>query len=631
MCMNPVSYRQYRALAICLLLLLISAPLAGHATAAEPVSAGPITAVNSRPPLASNPPETELSVETKNSSPNNPSSAPYTCAVSRDDIAYDEATGKEAITALLSRLNSNGSKSGQEEPTRCARYLTGQLRSAGYFLSEIVKNDCGKNSNPPCLEYRLVIGQIERIILSQSGDDKTSSRVPKPELICTRELGAIKCPAKTNDSAVDSTAFLIADRLATEALSIGPTRFADVEKMLLLIQDIGGLSISSVVRRIEPEKKSAPDSNRLFELEIVYVLKPTSQFVNLDNAGSSFSGPWQMSAGIAFDAVSDWITRVDLAAVTTLNREQNYGQFGVSRLFGQNGFNLRLQAGYGETRPTGDLGVAGFRSEVLNLSLQASYPLKRSRAENLTLRGGLELLHSDIGITGLEGGRVRLSESHLRIARVAGQWSLVHGTGLTSIEFEGAAGLDFAAATPNNSTLSARPSSRSDFRKISGRAVRRQGLDPDSDDFSSFDLTTSLSGQYAFDVLPPSQKFLLGGIEGARGFYYGQLSGDHGLVVTTELTYRLSARIWSRDSWRTFGVFYDYATAWDIAAFDPPRRQLQSVGALYREEIDVGSTDEPAKLLVGITAARRLTRDPTQTNAALLPQHRLIGSFLVRL
>ena len=50
-------------------------------------------------------------------------------------------------------------------------------------------------------------------------------------------------------------------------------------------------------------------------------------------------------------------------------------------------------------------------------------------------------------------------------------------------------------------------------------------------------LKTSIGGQYTTDVLPPSEKFFLGGTRFGRGFYYGQVTGDRAIGSSVELQF----------------------------------------------------------------------------------------------
>ncbi|MFV3074858.1 ShlB/FhaC/HecB family hemolysin secretion/activation protein [Niveispirillum fermenti] len=375
-------------------------------------------------------------------------------------------------------------------------------------------------------------------------------------------------------------------------------RMQDVERLLLLIQDLPGIAVRA-------RFSAAPDSRRNGQVRLTLEVARTaySGIANIDNRGSSFVGPWQIGAGLSLNAMTSLGERVEAYLFSAGGQEQLYGQLAVTLPVGLDGTLLRVHGGYGPSRPGGTLGQAGFESTVLVAGATLSHPVIRSRRTNLTLAAGVTVNNADIDLNPPDATSQRLSESHLRVLRLSADLSYLDGwRGATQLSAAFDRGLHIFGATPRNAALTARPQSTPEMDKLSARITRRQALE--SWGTVDLDLVASLVGQYAFDVLPPSQKAQLGGMEIGRGYYYGQLTGDHmaggslELVATRSLDWSLAG-----SSTGLYG-FYDYGTVWNIADSDPPRRHLHSLGGGMR--LRLGRFAE-----LETEYARRLSRNPT--------------------
>lgn len=379
-------------------------------------------------------------------------------------------------------------------------------------------------------------------------------------------------------------------------------RMQDIERQLLLIQDLPGIAVRA---RFSPaDNQNAPQTGQV-RLTLDVARTAFAGIVNIDNRGSSFVGPWQMGAGLSLNAMTSLGERVETYLFSAAGREQLYGQLAVTLPVGLDGMLLRMHGGYGPSRPGGTLGQAGFESKVLVAGASLSHPVIRSRRTNLTLAAGVTVNNADISLDPPGAPGQRLSESHLRVLRLSADASHVDGWhGATQLSAAFDRGLHIFGATPRDSALTPRPQSTPEMDKLSARITRRQALE--SWGTIDLDLVASLVGQYAFDVLPPSQKAQLGGMEFGRGYYYGQLTGDHmaggalELVATRALDWSLAG-----SSTGLYG-FYDYGTVWNIADSDPPRRHLHSLGGGLR--LRLGRFAE-----LDAEYARRLSRNPTAT------------------
>jgi len=435
--------------------------------------------------------------------------------------------------------------------------------------------------------------------------------------------------------AVPNSVGKLVDRLAHVVLGRQsrpvPFNLHALERFLLKVQDIPGLTVQSVIRRTGKGDTRAGErvdlsAKGLWTVDLTIRYTAFSGFASIDNAGPDYAGPVQMTAGLAYNSPLSPVQRLDVTAFSTQDREQRYVQGGMLVLLDGFGTRLRLQAGHGVALPGGDLGIAGFRSQVSSYLTEVQIPIQRSRRQNLGVSLGLEVLNSEIAVKDASDTYRTVTESDVRVLRLGTQFENLSIYGLTVAETQLNIGIDGLDATSNDSLLNARPDSRSDFHKIYGRFGHRLGLL--TWDLSSLDLDLSVAGQYAFDILPPNQKFLLGGGRVGRGYDQGILSGDHAVAGTAELMFRYSTVIpWiSGRSYRGFVTlfgFHDYGMVWEIAPFDEPRRRLHSTGIGVRLDFE-------NRLLLNLTATRRLILNPTRTNATPLAPDRVLASALFR-
>src|SRR5262249_2242663 len=135
--------------------------------------------------------------------------------------------------------------------------------------------------------------------------------------------------------------------------------------------------------------------------------------------------------------------------------------------------------------------------------------------------------------------RERQSNSHLRILRLASalevQDQLLGDDRLAANSFsvgvhEGIIGL---GSGHNNESLQARDGNIIDFTKWAAEATRVQNLAEIEDYLLALKLLAG--GQWTRDILPPSEKYFLGGPRFVRGFFAGELTGDRAFGGTIEL------------------------------------------------------------------------------------------------
>jgi hemolysin activation/secretion protein len=142
-------------------------------------------------------------------------------------------------------------------------------------------------------------------------------------------------------------------------------------------------------------------------------------------------------------------------------------------------------------------------------------------------------------------------------------------------------------------------------------------------------LKAALAGQFSKDVLPPAEKFYLGGPQFDRGFYYGQVTGDSALTGTLELQLNTNVPApsflpsWASDLSAQIYAFYDQGETWNNGVGDTDQR-LRSTGLGTRFYIA-----QYAEL--DLEGVRRLTARPLGgAGVSALPGSAIYWQFLAR-
>jgi hemolysin activation/secretion protein len=130
------------------------------------------------------------------------------------------------------------------------------------------------------------------------------------------------------------------------------------------------------------------------------------------------------------------------------------------------------------------------------------------------------------------------------------------------------------------------------------------------------------AAQWSDDMLPPAERFYLGGNRLGRGFYAGQVAGDRALAGSAELQ---AGRVFDLPGLRLgtqFYAFRDEARGWDNGP-GSLRRSLASWGGGVRLQFD-------ERVQLDLEAVRRLTRQPEGANVTPLRETAVFARVLVR-
>ncbi|MEX0760046.1 MAG: ShlB/FhaC/HecB family hemolysin secretion/activation protein [Tistlia sp.] len=371
-----------------------------------------------------------------------------------------------------------------------------------------------------------------------------------------------------------------------------PLTLATLERQLLLIQDLDGLSVAD--SRVRPLEKATGD----YELIVTVELDRFDLLSYFGNRGTRSIGPLELWTAVGANSPVGTGERLQVGSFVVPNqpRELRYYEVLYRQPIGSQGTRLSLLASTSNARPGGEFD-SDEEIDSTGLSIELEHPVLRSRAE--TLRVGLSLDYQDsrqdsLGVTTIED---RLRVLRLRADYVAdGFLDATHYAGL-----ELSQGLGILGASEAGAPTLSRSDGRSDFTKLEGYVSRSQAIG------DYIGAQVSFAGQIAQDPLLSSEEFALGGGQYGRAYNYYEVSGEHGFAAAGELRYgQLLEDPWWFDSFQLYG-FYDWGMVWnDNVGGEFASQSLSSTGVGLRLGL-------LGHLSLDLQVAQPLTRDPFET------------------
>ena len=414
-------------------------------------------------------------------------------------------------------------------------------------------------------------------------------------------------------------------RFLVHLIDIKPVRITDVERYALLAENVSGMTVRTILRAAGTEPGAV-------DLIAQVQRKEFDGIITDDNRGPRTAGPNELLVTAASNSFTSLGERFQATIYDTpFSNQQVFGQASLEGFVGSEGLKLKGYVGAGTSIPGDILAQTGYNSDLLELGASASYPLIRTRALSLSLSAAFDVEESIIDLLGEDNQEHPTSKTNLRVARIGEQLEVqddIFGPGraaVNSVSFTVHRGLPELGGQKNNAVFIPRPGVRNDFTKYSTEFIRVQNLLA----WNSYlvALKVAFAGQITPDILPPIEKFFLGGEQYGRGFFSGEVTGDDVAAGTVEL--QLNDSIEGQIFGHAFNVgtqyygFYDVGQAWSNAVGDPKQR-IESAGVGVRANLT-------PRLSVQVEGVNRFTRRPASATGSLETQYaayfRVIARF----
>lgn len=329
---------------------------------------------------------------------------------------------------------------------------------------------------------------------------------------------------------VDETTRTLVRRFGEKIMADRPLTAAVLERYMLLINDLSGVTARAVLSPSTAVPGAAV-------LRLAASRTRFSGYGGITNRGSEFQGPWQFVGQAEHnDSLGDW-GNLRIFGVTTPNRELQYLTLSRTQFIGTEGTTLSGAVSRTSTRPGAFLSVFEIDTESDSLELTVGHPLIRSRTRNLSGRAKLSLYDGssqrldvpDDGQGELETRETRDKVRSLRLG-LSYDWLDSH-RGVNIIDAELSRGLDVLAASDTPSASRSRPRGEADYTKLTVYAARVQQIT------GPWSVLGSLFGQYGMDPLLSSEQCGAGGPNYVRAYDQSEIVGDSCIMGLLELRY----------------------------------------------------------------------------------------------
>jgi len=374
-------------------------------------------------------------------------------------------------------------------------------------------------------------------------------------------------------------------KMANKVKNVQPVNTRELERYLLLIDDLPGIRARSVLRPSNVKNAS--------QLIITVEQDLHEGAVSVDNFGSKFLGRNRLNVVVAENSLLGRHDRTTVRGIITSQTDElRFGEFSHEQQIGSEGTRLSLRGGITRTEPGASLEVLEIEGDSETLSLNVLHPYFRSRQYNVNFLGNFSLLNSETRILG-----VTTAEDKVR--SISGGASVdftdKHG-GVNQFDFSLTQGLDIFGATDDGIGRS-RSNGKHNFFRANASAFRVQEIAYD------WSLYLSASGQYTPDTLLASEEFGIGGRAYGRAYDGGEIAGDKGLAGVTELRYGHPVEHRYLRSFQNY-AFYDIGKVWndDILVGEAKQNSLASAGLGIRLNL-------VNKISAQLEVAQPLTRD----------------------
>jgi hemolysin activation/secretion protein len=381
------------------------------------------------------------------------------------------------------------------------------------------------------------------------------------------------------------------ERYAEPALQERPARLASVERALLLMNDVPGVSVSPTLKPLNADAGE-------YELGVTVTHKPIDASALLDNRGTPEVGRLQGFLAGSVNSVLGMGESLQASFVTVPDdpHELLYGSATAAMPIGNSGTYVSALGAYGTADPGGSEAALDSDIRIAQFIGRAWHPLIRSRDQNLWLSGAFDFRN----FREKQLGQTVISD-RLRTLRGAATYGLTDSLeGNNQFKLELSQGLGILGASDDDSNKLSRPDGHSQFFKMTANATRVQTI---TDKVS---LRFSVAGQWAAVPLLSYEEFSLGGEQFGRAYDYGEVSGDDGIAASGELGYGgKTPWKWVSD-YQLYG-FYDGGVVWNGGSGSgDSSNSLMSAGAGFR----LKAADH---LRATFEAAKPITRDVSTT------------------
>lgn len=322
-----------------------------------------------------------------------------------------------------------------------------------------------------------------------------------------------------------------------------PLNTATLERYLLLIQDLPGVTARAVLR----PSATVPGAS---DVVISVSEKKVDGSVSADNRSTRYLGPYEGGVTANLNNLLGVYDRTQLRGTVSADpSELQFFQVSHDEQIGTEGTKATVTAAHTRTRPSFRLEAFSIDGEDTLVSASVLHPFIRSRQSNLFGNASF-----DIRRTSSSSFDVPLYDDRLKVGRLGGSYDFVDRfTGVT--RFDGQLSKGFGWDVDSGSGLRSRNNGRPSFWKANAQVNRLQTIS------GPFAFQLSGEGQLASAALLSAEQFGLGGQQFLSAYDPSEVTGDSGIAGRGELQYNQSDVFRYLAAYQLY-TFYDIGKVW---------------------------------------------------------------------
>jgi len=362
----------------------------------------------------------------------------------------------------------------------------------------------------------------------------------------------------------------VLEAYADKIKNLHPARMKDLERYMLLMNDLPGASVHGLIR---------PSNTGLGSADLVLTVthKSFDASYTFDNRGTKYLGPWQQTAIVDANSLFGMYDHTQLRLMTSYPFQEVFnGQIEHDETLNSEGTKLSLLASHTRTQPGDALKVLKVIGYSDLFEAKVTHPFLRLRQQSLVGRVTFDVNNTTSNVF----SSTPLSTDRLRTARVGGTYTFLdtlRGNNLIDVQLS--QGMNIFSATSSGATRS-NVNGNSAFTKTNFDLSRLQTLP------ANFSILMGATGQYSFSPLLTDEQFALGGSDYGRSFDPSELLGDSGIAGKAELRYGKPVDAFPIKSYQLYS-FYDIGKVWvrSAAAGTASHASLSSAGVGTRVNV----------------------------------------------
>ena len=325
-----------------------------------------------------------------------------------------------------------------------------------------------------------------------------------------------------------------------------PLQIDQLERYLLLLNDISGLTVKTVLSPAMSDMGAA-------DLTFVAEQKRVSTNLAYDNRGSRYMGPSEIIGGLIVNDVAMSADKMSMQTIVTpLHSELRYFHVGYNFPCWNDGLRVNVTGSFTETNPGFSIKILDLVGRSKNWTIEFEYPWLRTKTKNFWLYGKLDWLDS---YTNFDSYTVFFDQ--IRSLRLGAFYDFIdRWKGANSIDLEISKGLTRSPLEPYPDL--SRYHGRTDYTKIGMKMSHYHPL------LNNMIFLVAITGQYSFNnKLLSAEEFSFGGSQFGRAYDSSEISGDSGVAGKVELRFDTYPNLKFLQQIQYY-TFYDLGAVWNV-------------------------------------------------------------------